>query len=364
MNTPILQEDYISTKDFLIKVIKGIKKLWSYWQFLCIGMVLGSLTTLISDLANKREEVYGAKMVFNLEIGGQGSDMGGLSGLTSSLGLGGSTQQSGDIFSGMNFVELITSRIVFERALLKEVEINGNNMIFVNYYKDSSDISRNEWGGGFFGSKNQDKIAFKFKKKKPEELTPEENIILDDIYKKLKKETSINSLTGTSFTEVVITNTNEMLAKRWAETLLDTFEEFYIDMKTKKTKEILLMQEARLSKIEAQMFSTDRRLAQISAENQNVVDPSGTVIQEQIRRNNGFYSQQYLSQLATVDNIRTTLINQTPIFTIIEPIRLPLLSIKSIVGSRMPIGGFVGLVISILLISIYITLKEVLAQIY
>ena len=159
-----------------------------------------------------------------------------------------------------------------------------------------------------------------------------------------------------------MTGTNELLAKRWAEVLLETFEEFYKEMKTKKTREMLVMQEARLEKLQVQMFSTDRRLAQITVQNQNIVDPSGSMVQEQTRRSNSFYSQQYLAQLATVDNIRTTLINQTPIFTIVEPIRLPLVKVQSFIGSNMPVGGFIGLILSIVFVSIYTILKEVLSQ--
>lgn len=363
MNTPIIQEEYISTKDFLIKVVKGIRNLWTFWRFLTIGLLMGSSVTIVYDTVKKKETIYGAKMVFNLELGGGSSNMGQLAGLTSAFGLGGSVQQSGDLFSGSNFVELLTSRIVFERALLKEVDIDGKKMIFANYYKDSSDIHRVEWAGGVFQDPDLEKINFRFTKKRPEELTPKENVIIEDIYKKLKEETSVASVQGTTLTEVVATSTNEMLAKRWAEILLETFEEFYKDMKTKKTRELLVMQESRLEKLQIQMFSTDRRLAQITAQNQNIVDPSGTVIQEQTRRSNSFYSQQYLAQLAAVDNIRTTLVNQTPIFTIVEPIRLPLAKIQSFVGSNMPVGGFIGLILSILFVSIYTVVKEVMSQI-
>lgn len=362
MNTPVIQEEYISTKDFLVRVVKAVRNLWMYWRVLTLGILLGAIATIVYDMVKKKETIYGAKMVFNLELGSSNSSMGQLAGLTSAFGLGSPVQQSGDLFSGSNFMELLTSRIVFERALLKEIDIDGKKMLFANYYKDSSDIHRVEWAGGLFQAPDQEKIDFRFVKKRPEELTPKENIVLEDIYKKLKKQTTVASVTGTTLTEVVVTGTNELLAKRWAEVLLETFEEFYKEMKTKKTREMLVMQEARLEKLQVQMFSTDRRLAQITVQNQNIVDPSGSMVQEQTRRSNSFYSQQYLAQLATVDNIRTTLINQTPIFTIVEPIRLPLVKVQSFIGSNMPVGGFIGLILSIVLVSIYTILKEVLSQ--
>lgn len=362
MKPVIIQEEQLSTRDLLLKIIHRVRSMMGYWRFIVLCTLAGGMIALAIDLVNKKEDQFGAKMVFNLEIGGGGAGMNQLAGLSSAFGFGAAAPQSGDLFSGSNFMELITSRVVFEKALLKEIEIGGKKELFINYYKDSSDISRTIWGGGLFDEPNQEHIDFRFTPKKPDQLLPKENTVLSDIYEKLKLETSVNAITGTTLTELVVISNNEMLSKRWAEVLMDTFEEFYKEVKTKKTREILAFQEDRLVRLQGQMNSTDRRLAMILSQSQNVVDPSGTMVQEQTRRSNSFYSQQYLTQLATVDNLRNTLINQTPILTIVEPIRLPLLSSRSLIGTTMPIGGLIGLFLSFILIAIYSVIKDVMAS--
>ena len=98
MNTPVIQEEYISTKDFLVRVVKAVRNLWMYWRVLTLGILLGAIATIVYDMVKKKETIYGAKMVFNLELGSSNSSMGQLAGLTSAFGLGSPVQQSGDLF--------------------------------------------------------------------------------------------------------------------------------------------------------------------------------------------------------------------------------------------------------------------------
>jgi len=362
MNPVILQEEQLSTRDLILKIIKRIKRMMVYWRFVVVCTLLGGMIAFSMDLINKKEDKFGARLVFNLELGGGGAGASQLAGLSSAFGFGAATPQYGDLFTGSNFTELITSRVVFEKALLKEIELGGKKELFINYYKDSSDISRTVWGGGLFDEPNEENIKFRFTPKKPDQLIPKENTILGDIYDKLKAETQVSPITGTTLTELTVISNNEMLSKRWAEVLIQTFEEFYKEVKTKKTREILAFQEDRLVRLQSQMNSTDRKLATILSQSQNVVDPSGTMVQEQTRRSNSFYSQQYLAQLSVVDNLRNTLINQTPILTIVEPIRLPLVSSRSLIGTTMPIGGVIGFFLSFLIIAIYSIVKDVMAS--
>jgi hypothetical protein len=39
-----------------------------------------------------------------------------------------------------------------------------------------------------------------------------------------------------------------------------------------------------------------------------------------------------------------------------------LVKVQSFIGSNMPVGGFIGLILSIVFVSIYTILKEVLSQ--
>ena len=146
MNPVILQEEQLSTRDLILKIIKRIKRMMVYWRFVVVCTLLGGMIAFSMDLINKKEDKFGARLVFNLELGGGGAGASQLAGLSSAFGFGAATPQSGDLFTGSNFTELITSRVVFGKALLKEIELGGKKELFINYYKDSSDISRTVWG--------------------------------------------------------------------------------------------------------------------------------------------------------------------------------------------------------------------------
>ncbi len=353
MNT--VQEEQISTKELFKKLLGVFKIVLEQWKLILIISGITSLLSIAYDYSEYQERQYGAEIVFNLEIGGGGGGMGDFGGLAGALGIGGGGAKSTDLISGENFMPVISSKAVYERALLKEISVYGKKMLFVNYYKDSSDIARNDWGGDMFNDPNYELINYRFKKKKPEEFTLFENAAVTQIYEKLKKGTEVRSLgKGTSLTSLIGITNNEMLSKIWVETLLKTMEEFYKEVKTKKSMLVLDIQEKRLDSLRRVLYGTDRQLASVTAQNINAVDPTGQMKQQQLNRNSGFISGQYYAQLQTVENLRMMMINQTPIFTVLEPVRLPLTEFNWYIGQRTTAGAFIGLVLG----AVYVLLRK------
>jgi hypothetical protein len=357
MNT--IQEEQISTKELFKKIIGVFKTVMSEWKFVLIMAGVISLSSILYDYTEYQERQYGAEVVFNLELnGGGGGGMGDLGGLAGAFGLGGGGRAT-DFFSNENFLPIISSKAVYERALMKEVKVYGKKMLFVNYYKDSSDIAKKEWGGDFFNEPNYELIKYRFEKKKPEEFTLLENVATQQIYEKLKKGTETRSLgKGTSLTSLIGITNNEMLSKIWVETLLETMEEFYKEVKTKRSRQVLAIQESRLDSLRRVMLGTDRQLASVTAQNVNAVDPSGQMRQQQLNRSNNFISNQYFAQLTTVENLRLMMINQTPIFTVLEPVRLPLLEYNWYIGQKTTPAAFIGLILGVIIVLLRKFFKE------
>lgn len=352
-NTENLTEEQITTKEFFLKLISFFKVIGSKWRILMIGLLLGAILSIIQDAITKKPTKYEAKIVFNIDIGGGGVGTNQLGGLAATFGLGGGIPQAaqgGDLLSGTNFAALLQSRIVFERALMKEVNVKGKTFLMANYYKDSSDIAKRVWEGDLFHEPNEEAINFHFTKKDPDDFTTFENMLITTLYEELLPDTQLIPIEGSSLTQLNTLTTNEMLSKVWAETLLNTIEEFYVEMKTKKTRELLGMQQNRLDSLQTLMFSSDKRLAQLTFQNTNVVDPSGPMRQQQVTRNNAFYSNQYYAQLTTVEGLNRLLIEQTPILTVIEPVRLPLVAFKSGIGKSLKMGSLLGLFLSLLFV--------------
>lgn len=342
-NKPYFQEEQISTRDFLLKIVDFFQAIGKGWRLLLIGLATGALIGVIRDVVTQKEPVYTSTLVFNLDIGGTQNGNAGLGGLASVFGMGGMQQaQGGDLFSGANFPALVQSRAVYERALMTDVVVDGKKMLMANYFKDSSDIVKTIWAGSLVRSPYTSAINYRFTKKSQDTFTKEENEIISSIYDYLVEKTVILQLNGTSFSQIEVATTNEMLSKIWAETLLKATEGFYKEMKTRKTREMLAIQERRLDSLQNLMFSTDRRMAQLTFQSQNVVDPIGPMRQQQVTRNNQFYSTQYYAQLNNVEALQRTLIEQTPIFTVIEPIRLPLETTRVGVGQSLRLGSLLG----------------------
>ncbi|RYU96161.1 hypothetical protein [Emticicia agri] len=363
--TQIIQEEQISTKDLFQKIINVFKLIGSEWKLLLIGIALGTLLSILLDIQNFKESQYYGEIQFNLESGNpnQGG-MGGFAGLATAFGVGGmgGGAQSTDLFSGGNFGLVISSKTLYEKALMKEVEVGNRKTLFINYYKDSSDIRTNEWGGDMFHEPNKAAINFRFTPKSPEKFTKVENELVATIYEKLLKQTELKPLDKNGSIMILsATTNNEMLTKIWLETLLKTLEEFYKEVRTKKTQEILDIQVARLNDLQSKLNSTDRQLAITTFQNMNAVDPTAPMRQQQLNRNNTYISNQFYTQMATVENLRMLLIHQTPLFTLLQPVRLPLLRKDYTVGGSTKIGAFLGFFVCLIFIIVRKTYQELVS---
>lgn len=363
--TQIIQEEQISTKDLFKKIIGVFRLIGSEWRLLLISIALGTLISILLDIKNFKESQFYGEIQFNLESGSANQNqIGGFAGLANAFGVGGmgGGAQSNDLFSGGNFNLVIASKTLYERALMKEVTVGNRKMLFINYYKDSSDIKRKEWGGDFFHEPNKAAINFRFTPKSPEKFTKVENELMATIYEKLLAQTELKPLDKNSSIMILsATTNNEMLTKIWVETLLKTLEEFYVEVRTKKTRDIYDIQVERLNELQSKLNATDRQLAITTFQNINAVDPTAPMRQQQLNRNNTFVSNQYYTQMATVENLRMLLIHNTPLFTLLQPVRLPLLRKDYTVGGSTKIGAFLGFFLCLMYIIIRKTYQELMS---
>ncbi len=319
------QEKFIATKELLLNIFSFFTLIFSKWRIWLSAILIGTIISLIIDLTQERVINFRSTIIFNLELGGTNASS-QLGGLASAFGIGvQSGGSSGELFTSQNFPTIVRSRAVLERALMKDVVVDGDTLLMMQYVMDSSDIKTNEWAGDLFHDPFTDAINYKFRKKNPADFTILENRIMNSVYDKMMEATEISSVKTTN-SIMVLTSvlTNEVLVKKWVETVLKTTEEFYIEMKTQKTRDMLETQYDQLAKIQSQLNSADSRLAQVTFENPYVADPSGRMKETQINRKSTFLSSQYLAQLNTIEGLNRILLEQTPIFTVMEETRLPL----------------------------------------
>ncbi|MDZ7935674.1 MAG: hypothetical protein U5M51_12095 [Emticicia sp.] len=237
-----IQEEQINTKDLIKKVIGVFKLIGSEWRLLLISIALGTLLSIILDVKELKDTDFTGEIQFNLEAGGgQQMALGGLGGLAGAFGMGGGAA-SNDLFSGGNFGLLISSKTLYEKALMQEVLIGGKKTLFINFYKDSSDIAKKEWGGDLLHEPNFKAIKYRFQPKPVNDFTKDENIILATIYEKLEAQTTLQPLDKMGSVMVLSATTNsEYLTKVWLETLLEKHSKNFILKLERKKHEIFMI---------------------------------------------------------------------------------------------------------------------------
>jgi hypothetical protein len=355
-----IKGEQISTKEFFLSVFKYFKFLGNNWQILLSALIIGSIYDTVNNTFFDSEDTYSGQTTFHLELEGGGGAQSQMGGLASAFGLSAGQAQGGSLLASSNFEAIILSGNVFQNAFMREVKVGNRKELFINYFIDSSDIKRKEWAGNLFRDPSP-YAEYRFKKKTISEFTPYENQILAAVYTKLYNSTRVEPDKSSSLINIYSTTSNEKLTKDWIETLMAATEDFYREMKTKKTKQILRIQEGRLDSLAYAMKYNDKRIARLTFDNPNVVDPSGIMKQQQISRDNTYLSNQYYTQLANVEGLNRLIIEQTPIFTVLEEVRLPLSVIKK-TGFSTRLNGLIALVAMIFIITIRKTYLDVMSE--
>lgn len=354
------ENEQVSTKEFLKSVFEFFSFLGKNWQVLLMALLLGTSFDLIRNSVFDKSKLYNGNITFHLELEGN-AGQGQLAGLATSFGLpGGGQAQGGDLLGANNFEAIVTSVNVFQNAFMKEVKIGNKTDLFINYFIDSSNIKTKEWGASLFRSRSP-YCDYKFQKKKIEDFTPYENLIIADVFNKLSAETRLDARDNSSLFDLFSSTSNEKLTKIWLETLMEATEDFYKEMKTRKTRQLLQIQEKRLDSLSYVLKNNDRKVARVTFDMPNVVDPSAPMKQQQLNRDNTYISNQYYTQLANVENLNRLLYERTPIFTILEPVRLPL-TVYSKTGISTRLGGILALIGTLIFISIRKTYLEIIEE--
>ncbi|MGL4631677.1 MAG: hypothetical protein ACRCVT_10770 [Leadbetterella sp.] len=351
-NSPIGQNQ-LETQEFFRSLIQYIKFISSKWQILFIALLIGTCFDLITKSVFEDEKKYSGQLTFHADLGGKGGGGGALMGLASSMGLGAPSVGGDDLLGYSNFMSIVGSLSVYQTAFMKEVKLGNRKDLFINIYIDSSNIKRKEWGPTFYSPASY-YGEYNFKKKDPKDFTAEENLIIADVYNKLFEDTRVEQKEKSSLFYIHGSTTNEQLTKLWIELIYSVSEEFYKNMKISKTVVMLKHQENRLDSLSYILKNKDSRLARVAFDNPNVVDPAGKMKEQQLNRDISFISNQYYTQQANVEALYRMMNEQTPIFTLLEPVRLPLTQYEK-TGISIRISGLICFAVALLVLSLWRT---------
>jgi uncharacterized protein involved in exopolysaccharide biosynthesis len=228
-----IDNDEISLKELILRVKKLFSFLLSKWKIIFITSFIGGLLGLALAFADK--PTYKATLTFAMEDDKGGSFGGGLSGalgLASSfgidLGVGG-----GGAFVANNLAELMKSRLLVEKILLRPIEYESEIISLAEYY-----IKINKARDGW--EKNSKLKNLKFLPGTDRlRFSREQDSILEKIYINLINIENLNIMQKDKKVTIIsieVKSKDEKFSKVFCEMLAEEASSYYIETKSKKAR--------------------------------------------------------------------------------------------------------------------------------
>jgi hypothetical protein len=224
------ENDEISLKELIDKAQEWFSYLVSQWKIIVLAGIIGAAIGLTYSFIKK--PIYTATLSFALEDEKSGMGLGGALGLASSFGidLGGG---GGSIFTGSNLTELFKSRSMVEKTLLTPITQDGKIISLAEMY-----IQNNGWRDSW-----ENKPNFKNTQFLPNAGRKNYSRAQDSILGVMYANISTNGLTvgqkdkKVAIISIDVNSTNELFAKYFTEALVKEVSDFYIETKSKKSRE-------------------------------------------------------------------------------------------------------------------------------
>ncbi|MDG2433857.1 Wzz/FepE/Etk N-terminal domain-containing protein [Flavobacterium sp.] len=328
--------DEISLKELLEKAKEWSNYLLSKWKVILIAGIVGAALGMTYSIIKK--PIYTATLTFVVEDDKSGGGLGGALGLASSFGidLGGG---GGSVFSGSNLMELFKSRSMVEKALLSDVVSNGKQIPLVEMY-----IQDQGWRESWSKDSLLSNISFNDLSKE-EQFGRVKDSILGRIYVDLSNQ-SLNveqKDVKVSIINIDVASTNELFAKLFIENLVKQVSNFYIDTKSKKSRENMLILEHQTDSIRQALNSAITGVA-VATDNTFNLNPALNVKrapsarrQVDVQANTAILTE----LVKQTELAKVTLRKETPLIQVIDAPILPLKKEKFGIIKGILLGGFI-----------------------
>ena len=348
-----LPEDQFSFNDIVKKLVSFKNLIARNWKTLILAIILGTVGGYLFEILTRKPPLYVAKIVFNLENGGASSS-GGLSDLASAFGISGANSASAGLFSGDNFIELLKTKNLYNRAVLSRVNVHGKNYIFGNYYLQKSGILKDEL------EDDVEMQTFKFTHDKYDSATTTEHKNVRLVQNFLMPYTLVaNDSKKASFLSLSVTTRNDTLSYIWANLYLKIVTDFYKETKTQKTRELLVLIDHRVDSLRRELYRTQGAAAKYADQNQQIIVQEGLIQQQRLQTNSSQLQGMYFEALKNLDNLKFSMAKETPLLSRIDDAELPISPEPNPTKKGIIIGSIIGLLLAI----IYIAFKQSLSEI-
>jgi hypothetical protein len=332
--------DSISIKDLLIQIKEWIIYLAKRWVVLLIFALLGGVFGFY--YAKSKPILYKATLSFALEDDKGSGGLSGALGLASQFGfdLG---SNAGGAFSGANLMELMRSRTLVTKALMSPIYRNGKVQTLANLYIDFNNWNRNEnkhFKDIFPPNTEISKFSFF------------QDSIMNVIYKELiNGKFSVSQREKTvSIIYINISIENEIFAKSFVEALARVVSDFYIETKSKKSLENLLILKKQTDSVRTEL---NNAISGVAAANDNTfnLNPGLNIRRAPSQRKQIDVQANSAILTELIKNLelaKVTLRKETPLIQIIDKPVYPL----EVDRFSKKMGALIGIITALLIVSI------------
>lgn len=339
-------EDQITFKDIFRQLGGILKIIAKHWKIVLLLSVIGYAIGYTIDLYRNRKVTFEAEIVFNLGSGtGGGGGFAGMPGLGSFLPMGGGGGADASLFSGDNFIYLSKSRPVVQKTLMKYVAIDKDSLMLANFFLDSCRLKEFEL------EKREDWVhEYNFKTTKIDSLPNDEKRLLNDLVDIINNYTEVEQEDPkSSFMTLRVKTAHEKFSEIWANELLKTIEDTYTEKKTAKTRKSILLTEKRVDSLARALGRVENSLAREMDVSETLIFNEGKIGVKRNERSATFLQTLYAQSLQSLESLRMSLIEESVLFTIIEPVKTPLDSVADLAFYKY-ICLAVGLLIALIII--------------
>jgi uncharacterized protein involved in exopolysaccharide biosynthesis len=330
-----IDNDEISLKELIQKIQEWVAYLKTQWKLIIGIAALGGIIGFV--YASFQKPTYLATSTFVLEEDKGGGGLGGAMGLASSFGfdLGGG---GGGLFTSSNIIELMKSRLVVEKTLLKPVQVADKEISLADYYIQINEL-KESWSkkpalSNINFPVNADRTKFSL----------QQDSILQTISAGLTKENLVIAQKDkkVSIISLTVKTESELFSKLFCEQLLKETSDFYIETKSKKSRLNVDILQHQADSIRAELNGAITGVAAASDNvynlnpAYNVKKTPGTRRQVDVQANTAILTQ----LVAQLELSKVSLRKETPLVQLIDRPILPLEKDKVGRLKSLSLGGF------------------------
>ena len=356
-NIQQIDNDEISLKELLQKIKEWYLFLLTKWKLIIAVAFIGGIIGF--TYAYFQKPIYKASLTFAMEDEkGGGGGLSGALGLASSLGIDlGSS--GGGAFAGANLIELMKSRKLVEKTLLSPITVNGKTQSLADYY-----LEINEAKKGWEEKPLLKDISFPVNADRSK-FTLQQDSILNNIFNGIVKSNLTISQKDkkVSIISIEANSTNEIFAKTFCETIARETSEYYVEIKSKKSRTNVDILQHQVDSIRGELNGAITGVA-AAADNvfnlnmaMNVKRAPSAHRQIDVQANTAI-----LTQLVTnLELAKVSLLKETPLIQIIDKPILPLEKEKVGKLKSLILGGFLAGFLTVLYLVFSELYKKIVA---